>query len=130
MGFGQAISDGFSQYATFSGRSRRSAYWYWILFSVLVTIAAFLVDSALNTTVDAADVGDNATIGWIGVVVYLVLLVPTIAVTFRRLHDTGRSGWWWALSLICGIGGLIVFIFCLFDSTPGPNQYGPNPKGV
>jgi uncharacterized membrane protein YhaH (DUF805 family) len=99
VSFAGAISDGFSQYATFSGRSRRRAYWFWVLFVFLVSVVTTLVD-------------------------------PSIAVTVRRLHDTGRSGWWWWLSFLCGIGAIIVLIFCLIDSSPGANEYGPNPKGA
>ncbi len=124
MSFGQAVSSGFSNYATFSGRSSRSAYWWWVLFTILMSAAASIIDSLVGL-----NIGDQ-NVGWLGLVVALVLLIPSLAVLFRRLHDTGRSGWWWLLSLICFIGGIILFIFRLMDSTPGDNQYGPNPKSV
>lgn len=126
MGFGTAISSVFSKYATFSGRARRSEYWYWVLFTFLVGIVAAVADRGLGLQIAK----DSALqYGWISVVVGLALLLPTLAVTFRRLHDTGRSGWWWLLSLLCGIGAIIVLVFCLSDSKPGANEYGPNPKG-
>ena len=124
MSFGQAVSSGFSNYATFSGRSRRRAYWWWALFTFLMYVAAAIIDN-----VAGLNIGDQG-VGWVSLVVYLGLFIPTLAVLFRRLHDTGRSGWWWLLSLLCGIGAIILFIFCLMDSTPGDNQYGPNPKGA
>lgn len=127
MGFGSAISSVFSKYATFSGRARRSEYWYWILFTVVVGVIAAVADNGLGLKI-AKD--SSLTYGWVSVVAWLVLLIPTIAVTFRRLHDTGRSGWWWLLSLICGIGAIILLVFCLSDSKPGANEYGPNPKGA
>jgi uncharacterized membrane protein YhaH (DUF805 family) len=123
MGFGQAVSTCFSKYATFSGRARRSEYWWFVLFQVVVLGIAAGLDNAFHTTF-----GSGMPYGWIYAVAVLALVVPSIAVTVRRLHDTGRSGWWWFLSLLCGIGAIILFIFCLIDGTPGPNQYGPSPK--
>lgn len=128
MGFGQAVSTVFGKYATFSGRARRSEYWWWILFTVLLGIIANVGDTLLKTnTIEGAG---GVKFGWIYVVVAVVLVIPTIAVTFRRLHDTGRSGWWWLLSFVCFIGAVILLIFCLSDSKPGDNEYGPNPKGA
>lgn len=125
MSFGKAVADGFSKYATFSGRSRRSAYWYWVLFAFLIQISAGFADRAYDSQVSA-----SSTIGWTTVGAALILALPSIAVTVRRLHDTGRSGWWWLLSALCGIGAIIVFVFCLGDSAAGDNQYGPNPKSA
>jgi uncharacterized membrane protein YhaH (DUF805 family) len=124
MSFGQAVSSGFSNYANFSGRSSRSAYWWWVLFSIIMSAAASIIDSMVGLSIA------DQNFGWLSLLVGLALLIPSIAVLFRRLHDTGRSGWWWLLSLICFIGAIILFIFCLLDSTPGDNQYGPNPKGA
>lgn len=129
MSFGQAVAEGFSKYATFSGRSRRSAYWYWVLFSILAATVAAVADTGFGTTIEGANVGGTTGVGWISLVVALLLAIPGIAVTIRRLHDTGRSGWWWLLSLVCGIGAIIVFVFCLQDSR-ADNEYGPNPKAV
>ena len=122
MSFGQAVSSGFSKYATFSGRARRSEYWYWVLFVILVTVVAAVADSLFKTRVT-----DGSPYGWITLVVALALLIPGIAVTVRRLHDTDRSGWWYLLSFVCGIGALIVLIFCIIEGTPGPNKYGDSP---
>ncbi len=122
MSLGQAVSSVFSKYATFSGRARRSEYWYWILFLVVVSLVAAGLDNVFKLQIS------NLPYGWIYLVVSLALIIPTIAVTFRRLHDTDRSGWWWALTLVCGIGGIIVLVFCLIDGTPGPNKYGDSPK--
>jgi uncharacterized membrane protein YhaH (DUF805 family) len=126
MSFGEAISSGFANYATFSGRSRRSAYWWWILFTAIVYLVAFLLDMMLGTGIKA---GGYDSAGWITLLAWVALVIPTIAVTFRRLHDSGHSGWWWLLGLICGIGAIIVFVMCLQDSKPD-NEYGPNPKGA
>lgn len=131
MGFGQAISTCFQKYVTFSGRARRSEFWWWVLFTFLVSVVANVADSALGLHITSTSSGTTVvTAGWIGAIAGLFLLLPSLAVTFRRLHDTGRSGWWWLLSLICCIGVILLWIFCLSDSKPGPNQYGPNPKGA
>ena len=128
MGFGQAVSTCFQKYVTFSGRARRSEFWWWQLFVILLGAIANIGDSVFGlhytNSISAAQVG------WLGTVVALALVLPSIAVLFRRLHDTGRSGWWWLLSWVCCIGTILLWIFCLSDSTPGPNQYGPNPKGA
>jgi uncharacterized membrane protein YhaH (DUF805 family) len=123
VSFGQAVSSCFSQYATFSGRARRREFWFWVVFAFIVYVVAIGLDNAFGITFGGG-------VGWIYLISALVLLLPSIAVTIRRLHDTGRSGWWWLLALVCGIGAIIVLIFCFIDSTPGPNEYGPNPKGV
>lgn len=123
MSFGQAVSSVFSKYATFSGRARRSEYWYWILFVVLLSVVASLLDNVLKLRV-----AEGTPYGWITVIVSLALLIPGIAVTVRRLHDTDRSGWWYLLTFVCGIGALIVLVFCIIDGTPGPNKYGDSPK--
>jgi len=128
MGFGQAVSTCFQKYVTFSGRARRSEYWWWWLFTVIVGTVAVIADNALGLHISTTSGADK--VGWVTAVATLFLVLPTIAVTFRRLHDTGRSGWWWLLGLLCCVGELLVFIFCISDSAAGPNQYGPNPKGV
>ncbi len=127
MSFGESVSTVFSKYATFSGRARRSEYWWWWLFVFLGTLVLALVDNLLGITIADASAYGTSNVGWLTLVFALVTLIPGIAVTFRRLHDTGRSGWWWLLSLLCGIGAIILFIMCLMDSGPD-NEYGPNPK--
>ncbi|MBM6405617.1 DUF805 domain-containing protein [Phycicoccus sp. CSK15P-2] len=128
MSFGESIKTVLSKYATFSGRARRSEYWWWWLFVTVAVIILSIVDGALGLKVSDAEVMGQPATGFLSLIFALAVLVPGIAVTFRRLHDTGRSGWWWLLSLLCGIGAIIVFVMCLQDSKPD-NEYGPNPKG-
>jgi uncharacterized membrane protein YhaH (DUF805 family) len=116
MSFSEAISDGFSKYATFSGRSSRSAYWYWILFYVLITIGVSIIDAVIKTPV-------------IALLVWLGFIVPNLAVLVRRLHDTDRSGWWVLISLIPLIGAIVLIVFACTDSGP-PNQHGDGPDGL
>lgn len=115
MSFTDAIKSCFSQYAGFNGRARRSEYWFWYLFSAIVGSVVSII--AKNTS-------DLVSL------VPLVILVPTLAVEFRRLHDTGRSGAFVLLNFIPLIGQIILIIFCVQDSQPGENKYGPNPKGM
>jgi uncharacterized membrane protein YhaH (DUF805 family) len=114
MTFSEAIRDGFSKYVTFSGRSSRSAYWWWYLFTLLVSGAAWLIDVAVGT--------------WfvIGGLASLILFLPTLAVTVRRFHDAGHSGWWVLTWIIPLVGFIVWLIFALTPSKP-PNQWGERP---
>jgi uncharacterized membrane protein YhaH (DUF805 family) len=114
VSFTDAISDGFSKYVTFTGRSSRSAYWWWYLFGVLAVVAGLIIDVALGTT--------PIFYGLIA----LGLLLPNLAVTVRRLHDTGRSGWWILIGLIPLVGAIVLLVFVLQGSDP-PNEWGPGP---
>lgn len=115
MTFGEAISDGLSKYATFSGRTSRSGYWWFYLFYVLVLIGVSIVDAALNSSV-------------LAVLVVLGLFLPTLAVLVRRLHDTDRSGWWVLISFVPLVGTIVLIVFACLDSGP-PNKYGNGPDG-
>jgi uncharacterized membrane protein YhaH (DUF805 family) len=100
--------DVLKKYATFSGRARRSEYWYFILFSNLISFALLFLDGGLGTE-------------FLSTIFSLGVLVPTIAVAVRRMHDVGKSGWF----LLIPIYNLILAVT---DSEPGTNEYGPNPK--
>ncbi len=115
MSFAEAIRSVFSKYATFSGRARRSEFWWYTLFTVLVYIVAAIIDAAIGNSV-------------VSIIVGLALLLPSLAVTARRLHDTGRTGWWILLVLIPVIGAIVLLVFECQDSQPGSNSYGSSPK--
>lgn len=117
MSFVEAVRTVLSKYATFSGRARRAEYWWFSLFAVIVYVLAALVDSASGSQVAA-------------IVAFVALILPSIAVTVRRLHDTGRSGWWYLISLVPLAGGIVLLVFTLQDSEPGANKYGPSPKAA
>lgn len=114
MSFTDAIRDGFSKYVTFSGRSSRSAYWWWYLFCIIALIVAYAIDMAIGSG------------GVIYALVAIALLLPNLAVTVRRLHDTGRSGWWILIGLIPIVGGIVLLVFMLLGSEP-PNKWGNGP---
>jgi len=110
------------KYAVFDGRARRKEYWYFVLFGTLVSIVIAIVDAATGSF--SADAG----IGILGSIYALAVLIPTIAVGVRRLHDTNRSGWWLLLALIPLVGTIVLLVFLATDGDPEENQYGPNPK--
>jgi len=112
------------KYAVFSGRSRRKEYWYFSLFNLLITIVLAVIDGMTGTLIA------EANIGLLGGIYALALLIPFLAVSVRRLHDTDRSGWWLLIALIPLIGAIVILVFTLQDSKPGQNQYGSNPKEV
>jgi uncharacterized membrane protein YhaH (DUF805 family) len=104
-----------SKYVVFSGRARRSEFWWYALFAAIVYIVAGIIDAAIG----------NQLVGYL---VALALLLPSLAVTVRRLHDTGRSGWWILIGIIPLIGAIVLLVFEVQDSQPGTNNYGPSPK--
>jgi uncharacterized membrane protein YhaH (DUF805 family) len=110
------------KYAVFTGRARRKEYWFFVLFNIIISAALAIVDYFTGTY--SATYG----MGLLGCLYTLGVLIPAIAVSVRRLHDTGRSGWWLLLALIPVIGGIVLLVFMVFDSDPGENKYGPSPK--
>ncbi|MGH8869690.1 MAG: DUF805 domain-containing protein [Actinomycetes bacterium] len=122
MSFTEAVRTALSQYATFTGRARRSEYWWFVLFTVLVNIATSIIDAVLGS-------GTASGFGVVSTLASLALLLPSLAVLVRRLHDTGRSGWWVLIGLVPLAGAIVLIVFAVQDSQPAPNQYGPPPKG-
>ena len=106
----------------FSGRSRRKEYWYFVLFNIIVSIVLAGIDALLGTFSSASN------IGLLSGIYSLAVLIPTLAVSVRRLHDIDRSGWWILIGLVPLIGAIVLLVFALLEGTPGSNRYGPNPK--
>lgn len=126
------------KYADFSGRARRKEFWLFALLMFLIEVVFMALLSAVGGQDLLMGYPASANVPMSGTVmavvllhfaVMLALLVPSLAVTFRRLHDTNRKGWWILISFIPLIGALVLFIFYLLDGTPGPNRFGPDPKG-
>ncbi|TCJ98444.1 uncharacterized membrane protein YhaH (DUF805 family) [Volucribacter psittacicida] len=111
------------QYATFSGRARRREYWFFCLFNVIISFILNIVDGMTGTY------NPELGVGFLGGLYVLVVFLPSIAVTVRRLHDTDRSGWWILITLIPIVGAIVLFVFMLFDGTRGANRFGEDPKG-
>lgn len=125
MNFQQAIRRVFSNYATFSGRARRAEYWWWVLFMILASLVVGILDAALFDGMGRMQ--DN---GPLSAILSLVLLLPSLAVGARRLHDTGRSGWWLLLGFIPLIGTIILIWWFCTPGTVGPNRFGPDPLAL
>lgn len=111
----------FKKYADFRSRARRSEYWYFALFNALFILVLSLLDTVLGF-------GNDDTLGIFAALYSLVVVIPSLAVCVRRLHDIGKSGWWIFVAIVPFVGALILFFFAIRDSQPGANQYGPNPK--
>ena len=110
------------KYAVFSGRSRRMEYWYFVLFNLVVYIVFSLIDALLGTFNIVQGVG------LLSGIYSLAVLIPTLAVMVRRLHDIDRTGWWILINLIPLVGTIVLLVFALTPGTPGSNRYGPDPK--
>ncbi len=119
------------KYSDFQGRARRKEYWFFALFNALIGFVFFTVVGIVGAVLPSA-LRHLFIILFTGVfgLYWLGVLVPSLAVGIRRLHDTGRSGWWLLIGLVPFFGGIILLVFHLLDSEPGTNEYGPNPKGV
>ncbi|MDQ0795180.1 DUF805 domain-containing protein [Streptomyces sp. B1I3] len=102
-------------YAGFSGRARRKEYWMFVLFNFIVAVVLVAIGAALKTQIPY--------------IIYIVaVLIPMLAVVVRRLHDTGRSGWWFLITFVPLVGGIILLVFMCTEGARGTNEYGADPK--
>ena len=106
------------KYADFSGRARRTEYWLFVLFSMVIAMVLGVVDYVLGSP------------GIVGLLFALAILIPSIAVAVRRLHDTDRSGWWLPIAFFPIVGTIVLLVFLLLDSNSGENRFGSSPKAV
>ena len=111
------------KYAVFGGRARRKEYWMFLLFNILISIALGFVEGMFGLVTELG-------FGMISIVYSLLLLIPSLAVGVRRLHDTGRSGWWLLIVFVPIVGAIALLVFAVQDSESGHNEYGPNPKAA
>lgn len=112
------------QYADFIGRARRKEYWMFVLFNMIFSVIAMILDNILGIAMEG--IGYGPLYG----IYLLAIILPSLAVAVRRLHDIGKSGWMILISLIPLIGGIWLLVLLVTDSNPGDNQYGPNPKEI
>lgn len=119
-------------YAIFSGRARRSEYWYFALFNLIFSILAILLDHALETNfkIQTFNGTINSPYGYCYLIYIIAVFLPGLAVLVRRLHDVGKSGSFVFISLIPIVGAIWLLVLMFTDSISGPNEYGLNPKGI
>ena len=119
MTFSDAVSMAFAKYATFSGRARRSEYWFFTLFQLIAIVVSYLVMMIVPI---------------VGILLYIVVVfgtfIPHLSVSVRRLHDIDRSGWFILVGLIPFVGWIFLLIWFCTEGTLGANRYGDNPKAV
>jgi uncharacterized membrane protein YhaH (DUF805 family) len=107
-------------YVGFSGRAGRTEYWMFVLFNFIIFVVLGILAAVTRSV-----------FFWIILFLYdLAVLLPSLAVTWRRIQDTGRNGLWILAGLIPFVGGIILLVFTLLPSTPGPNQFGPEPRAI
>ena len=121
MGFGDAVRTCWKKYGDFDGRAVRSEFWWWALFVGIVQFAAAIV-----LTIVLIIFQNVGFLQWLSVLIFMVIvlafILPSIAVSVRRLHDRDLSGWWYLLAFV-PIGSLVLFVFYVLPGTPGPNRY-------
>ena len=110
--------DVLKQYAVFSGRAHRQEYWMFVLISLIIGFGLGFIEGILGLP------------GVLSTLYYLAVLLPSLGVSIRRLHDTGRTGWWVLIGLVPLIGLIVLIVFMVQESQPGDNPYGPNPRGI
>ncbi|VVS94319.1 DUF805 domain-containing protein [Desulfoluna spongiiphila] len=104
------------KYAVFNGRARRKEFWMFALFNALITIGIAFIEGMFGSP------------GFLSALYCLAVLLPSIGVSIRRLHDIGKSGWWLLITLVPLIGAIVYLVFLIMDSKDEGNPYGPNPK--
>jgi uncharacterized membrane protein YhaH (DUF805 family) len=117
-------TDVLKKYAVFSGRARRKEYWMFALWNLIVIIVLSIVFTSMGVAIK------NSLLTIVVDLYALAVFLPSLGVFVRRLHDTGRTGWWFFIGFIPLVGAIILLVFTVQDSKPGDNKYGPNPKGI
>lgn len=113
MSIGQSVSTVLKNYAVFRGRASRPEFWWYYLVYIIVAIIIGLIDQAIGA--------NNVLTG----IYVLALFLPTLAVIFRRLHDSDKRGWWILIQLIPIVGTIVMLVFLASKGTPGDNRFGP-----
>jgi uncharacterized membrane protein YhaH (DUF805 family) len=114
MSFGESVMTCFRKYVDFKGRASRAEYWWFFLFAVLAYVTGGMIGVALRTNV-------------LLLLVFLGVFLPLLSAAVRRLHDTGRSGWWYLIALIPYVGGIVLIVLLALRGNRGPNEYGSAP---
>ncbi len=126
MKFTESVKQFFSRYTDFRGRTPRSGYWWVVLFLVLGSFVMWALDMVLFQGMYPQDLLDQG-LGPVSLLFIAATFIPNLALGFRRLHDTNRSAWWLLIGLVPFVGAVVLIVFYLLPSTPGDNNYGPQP---
>jgi uncharacterized membrane protein YhaH (DUF805 family) len=124
MTFGEAIKSGFQNYVVWKGRATRSEYWWWFLFTQIIILPfSIIYQISIQGAIAAGsfDIFNGAY--FLLLIVALALFLPSLSVLIRRLHDTDRSGGWYWILLVPIVGSIVILVFMLLESTPGPNRF-------
>jgi len=113
-----------NKYAKFEGRARRKEFWYFVLVNIIIIFGLSFIDGLTG------NFNSDISMGLLSGIYSVAVIIPSLAVSIRRLHDSSLSGWWILLSFIPIIGGLILIVLYVRDSAPEENIYGPNPKTI
>tara|TARA_A100001037_G_scaffold103161_1_gene93850 strand:+ start:162 stop:566 length:405 start_codon:yes stop_codon:yes gene_type:complete len=129
MGFMDAVKNAImNNYVNFSGRASRSEYWWFFLFSFLSAILAMILDGL--TGIELIDAGAGVSYGPFYILTAMGFFLPSLSLMVRRLHDSGRSGWWYFIALVPCVGFIILIVFLIMDGEPHPNAYGEVPTNI
>lgn len=112
------------KYTVFSGRARRAEFWYFFLFSAIISIFLTVIDEFMGLKFEMR--GEN--LGFLSTLYYIAVFIPYLAVIVRRLHDTDRSGWWILIAFIPIVGVIVLLVFLILAGKHGDNRFGPDPK--
>jgi uncharacterized membrane protein YhaH (DUF805 family) len=127
MNMVEAVKHVLGNYANFTGRAARPEFWWWVLALILLQIVTSIIDGALIAPMLGSESFDPDAGQPLSLLVALALLIPSIAVSVRRLHDLDRSGWWYLLGLVPIIGPLVLLFWYVQAGTAGDNRFGPAP---
>jgi len=119
-------------YAVFTGRASRTEYWMFVLFNIIFSTIAIIIDHLMGTTfkIDSLNGAVNFPYGYFYIVYVLAVLIPGLAVFVRRLHDIGKTGWYFLVAIIPLVGAIWLLILLVTESNPGENKYGMNPNEI
>ena len=123
----EAVKSFYTNYVNFSGRSQRSALWWFVLFNLIVSVVIAMVEGGGSGSMGGGAMAYTYNAGPVGIVWSLVNIIPGIALSIRRLHDLDKSGWWMLIALIPLIGAIILLVWDCQKGTEGPNRFGPDP---
>ena len=115
-----------NKYADFKGRARRKEYWMWTLYYILILLFAMVLDNVLGLNFEL--LGQDLGYGWLYVIIGITHLIPGLGIVVRRLHDVGKSGWFYLIILIPLIGFIWILVLFCTDGVKEDNKWGSNPK--